>query len=230
MILTVFYVKKTTFAVINMTINMSILQNYSLLKHNTFGINVNAKYFAEFSSVDELKAILKDDIIKNNQLLVIGQGSNLLFINDFDGVILHSDIQGIEILEETADEIILEVGSGVVVDDLIDYCVKNNWVGIENLSLIPGEVGAAAIQNIGAYGVEIKDVIQQVRTIQIENGQEKLFALSDCKYAYRKSVFKNQAKGKFIICALVIKLSKLPNYTLTYQHLEKAVLERELSI
>lgn len=205
---------------------MPILQNYSLLKHNTFGIDVNAKYFVEFASTDELKTILKEDIIKNNQLLVIGQGSNLLFINDFDGVILHSNIQGIETLEETDEEVILEVGSGVVVDDLIAYCVENNWAGIENLSLIPGEVGAAAIQNIGAYGVEIKDVIQQVKTINIEDGSEKVFELPDCGYAYRKSVFKDQAKGKFIVCALVIKLSKLPNYTLTYQHLEKAISEK----
>lgn len=205
---------------------MPILQNYSLLKHNTFGIDVNTKYFVEFSSIDELQALLKDNIIKNNQLLVIGQGSNLLFINDFDGVVLHSDIQGIEIVQETDDEVVLEVGSGVVVDDLIAYCVENNWAGIENLSLIPGEVGAAAIQNIGAYGVEIKDVILQVKTIQIEDGRGKAFNLQDCRYAYRQSVFKNQAKGKFIVCAVVIKLSKLPNYTLTYQHLEKAVSEK----
>ncbi len=205
---------------------MQILENYSLLKHNTFGVDVNAKYFVEFSSVDELKSILEEDIVKNNRLLVIGEGSNLLFLNDFEGLVLHSDIQGIDIIEETETEVILEVGSGVVVDDLIAYCVKKNWAGIENLSLIPGEVGAAAIQNIGAYGVEIKDVIQQVKTIKIEDGSEKVFNLQDCKYAYRQSVFKNQVKDKFIVCAVVIKLLKLPIYTLTYQHLEKAVLDK----
>ncbi|GAB1414669.1 UDP-N-acetylmuramate dehydrogenase [Paludibacter sp.] len=200
--------------------------DYSLLKHNTFGVDVKAKNFIEFNSVEDLKLVLKEPNLQNNRLLVIGQGSNLLFLNDFDGTVLHSAIKGVDIVEENEESVVLKVGSGVVVDELIEYCVSKNWWGIENLSLIPGEVGAAAVQNIGAYGVEFKDVVQVVKTVRIDDGLEVDFCNNDCKYAYRESVFKSELKSKYIITSVVIKLSKIPIYSLSYQHLEAAVRQK----
>ena len=171
---------------------MHLYQNHSLLNYNTFGLDVKTKYFLEFDSEEDLIDILKQRLVRENPLLVVGQGSNLLFLNDFDGVVLHSAIRGIQTVEETEDAVLIEVGSGVIWDDLVGYCVKQGWSGIENLSLIPGETGAAAIQNISAYGVEIKDVVQKVKTIRIADGQSSVFEQEACHYAYRESVFKKE--------------------------------------
>ncbi|OJV42817.1 MAG: UDP-N-acetylenolpyruvoylglucosamine reductase [Bacteroidales bacterium 36-12] len=200
--------------------------DYSLLNHNTFGVDVKAKIFIEFDSTDELIQYIKEGNLVDNKYLVIGQGSNLLFLNDFDGVVLHSAINGIELIEENEDSVIIEVGSVVIVDDLIEYCVDRNWAGIENLSLIPGEVGAAAVQNIGAYGVEIKDVVQKVKAVRITDAEKINLTQSECKYAYRDSIFKKELKNKLIITSVVLKLSKRPVYNLSYQHLETAVKQR----
>ena len=204
---------------------MHFFQNHSLLQYNTFGLDVRAKYLFEFNSEDELIVALQHKHIKENPLLVIGQGSNLLFLNDFDGVVLHSAIRGIEVISETDETVDLEVGSGVIWDDLVAYCVQQGWSGIENLSLIPGETGAAAIQNIGAYGVEIKDVVQKVKTVRIADGKREDFELADCGYAYRESVFKKELKGQYIVTSVTIRLSKKSDFTLTYNHLEKEVLK-----
>lgn len=204
---------------------MHFYQNHSLLNFNTFGLNVNARHFFEFDSENELIEMLQHHLIKENPLLVIGQGSNLLFLNDFDGVVLHSAIRGIQVIEETEDAVIIEVGSGVIWDDLVEYCVKQGWSGIENLSLIPGETGAAAIQNIGAYGVEIKDVVQKVNAVRIADSQRCAFELETCRYAYRESVFKKELKGQFIVTSVIIRLSKKPVFNLSYNHLEKEVLK-----
>lgn len=204
---------------------MHLYQNHSLLNYNTFGLDVKTKYFLEFDSEEDLIDILKQSLVRENPLLVVGQGSNLLFLNDFDGVVLHSAIRGIQTVEETEDAVLIEVGSGVIWDDLVGYCVKQGWSGIENLSLIPGETGAAAIQNIGAYGVEIKDVVQKVKTIRIADGQSSVFEQEACHYAYRESVFKKELKGQFIVTSVIIRLSKKPVFNLSYNHLEKEVLK-----
>jgi len=204
---------------------MHLYQNHSLLNYNTFGLDVKTKYFLEFDSEEDLIDILKQRLVRENPLLVVGQGSNLLFLNDFDGVVLHSAIRGIQTVEETEDAVLIEVGSGVIWDDLVGYCVKQGWSGIENLSLIPGETGAAAIQNIGAYGVEIKDVVQKVKTIRIADGQSSVFEQEACHYAYRESVFKKELKGQFIVTSVIIRLSKKPVFNLSYNHLEKEVLK-----
>jgi UDP-N-acetylmuramate dehydrogenase len=204
---------------------MHLYQNHSLLNYNTFGLDVKTKYFLEFDSEEDLIDILKQSLVRENPLLVVGQGSNLLFLNDFDGVVLHSAIRGIQTVEETEDAVLIEVGSGVIWDDLVGYCVKQGWSGIENLSLIPGETGAAAIQNIGAYGVEIKDVVQKVKTIRIADGQISVFEQEACHYAYRESVFKKELKGQFIVTSVIIRLSKKPVFNLSYNHLEKEVLK-----
>ncbi|PIF01864.1 MAG: UDP-N-acetylenolpyruvoylglucosamine reductase, partial [Paludibacter sp.] len=200
-------------------------KNSSLKKYNTFGIDVKTNYFAEYSTISELQEILKSDIVKSNPLLHIGSGSNLLFINDFKGVVLHSIIQSIEILEENEETILIKVGAGVVWDDFVQYCVKNNFIGVENLSLIPGEVGASAVQNIGAYGVEVKDVIQNVETIDTKTLQLKQFSNEECQYEYRSSVFKTEQKNRYIVTHVTFKLSKKEDFTLHYSHLKESVLE-----
>jgi len=205
---------------------MIIKEHASLLAYNTFNINVKADLLVEYDSEDELKALLVSDNVKSKKILAIGGGSNLLFLGDFEGVVLHSRIQFIEKISENDDFVFLEVGSGVVWDDLVAYCVENNWGGIENLSLIPGEVGASAVQNIGAYGVEVKDVIEEVKAITIESGMRVNYSLQDCNYGYRDSIFKKDLKGKCIITSVVFKLQKTPIFQLDYQHLESEVLKR----
>ena len=205
---------------------MIIKQNISLLSYNTFGIDVKAEYFIEYNSIADLQDTLQSEIIKLNRLLPIGGGSNLLFLNDFKGVILHSAIKSIVKLNEDDNSVFLEVGSGVVWDDFVAYCVNNGWGGIENLSLIPGEVGASAVQNIGAYGVEVQDVIEKVNSVEISTSKSRTFSLNDCKYGYRESIFKTELKGKYIITSVVFKLDKNPTFKLNYLHLEEEVLKR----
>lgn len=205
---------------------MHFRENYSLKNFNTFGIDITAKYFAEFKSSDELAAILQDAIVQENRLLVIGQGSNLLFLNDFDGVVIHAGIAGIQVVLETEDEIVVEVGAGVIWDDFVEYCVEQHWYGVENLSLIPGEVGASAIQNIGAYGVEVKDVLKSVKTMCIKDRTLKEFSNADCAYAYRQSIFKTTLKNEYVVLSVIFTLSKKPRYTLNYSHLEAEVHKR----
>ena len=204
---------------------MNIKENISLLSYNTFCIDAKADYFIEYSSVEELQTALKSEIVKSNRLLHIGGGSNLLFMKDFKGVILHSAINFIKKVSEDADTVILEAGAVVNWDDFVAYTVEKGWGGVENLSLIPGEVGASAVQNIGAYGVEVQDVILKVNAVEIETGEPKTFSVEDCQYGYRESIFKKELKGKYIITSVLFKLQKQPEYKLNYQHLEAEVLK-----
>jgi len=204
---------------------MIIKENISLLSYNTFGIDAKADYFIEYSSVEELQTALKSEIVKSNRLLHIGGGSNLLFMKDFKGVILHSAINFIKKVSEDADTVMLEAGAVVNWDDFVAYTVEKGWGGVENLSLIPGEVGASAVQNIGAYGVEVQDVILKVNAVEIETGEPKTFSVEDCQYGYRESIFKKELKGKYIITSVLFKLQKQPEYKLNYQHLEAEVLK-----
>ena len=204
---------------------MKITENVSLLTFNTFGIDVKANYLIEYDSISDLQVILKSEIVKSNRMLHIGSGSNLLFLNDFAGVILHSRIKFIKKVNEDADSVYLEVGSGVVWDDFVAYGVENGWGGVENLSLIPGETGASAVQNIGAYGVEVQDVITEVRTLDVETAAIRLFSIDECHYGYRESIFKHELKGKSIVTSIVFRLDKKPIFKLNYQHLEEEVLK-----
>jgi len=194
-----------------------------LLPYNTFGIDVKADFFIEYDSASDLQDVLKSEIVRNNRTLHIGGGSNLLFMHDFKGVILHSAIHSIQKIREDTDSVYLEVGSSVNWDDFVGYCVENGWGGVENLSLIPGEVGASAVQNIGAYGVEVKEVIVEVNTVEIETACFKAFMNEDCRYGYRDSLFKNELKGKYIITSVLFRLNKNPEFRLKYQHLEDEV-------
>ena len=200
-----------------------IHKDISLLPYNTFGIDVKASYFASFESVEELQNLLKDTITKDHPIFCIGGGSNLLFTNDFDGVILHSIIKGYSILEQTNDSIVVKVGSGETWDDFVALCVKNTWYGAENLSGIPGQVGASAIQNIGAYGVEAKDIIEQVECIEIETGETCTFDVDELDYGYRHSRFKTEWKEQYIITSVSYRLSLSPHYNLEYGGLEAMV-------
>ena len=155
---------------------------------NTFGLDVEATVFLEYYSLEELEEIIAAGRI-TVPYLHIGGGSNLLFTDDYRGVILHSRIGGIEVLKEDDKMVTVRVGAGVVWDDFVAYCVENGWYGVENLSLIPGEVGASAVQNIGAYGVEVKDLISSVETINVQ-GMRRTYSVDECGYSYRNSIFK----------------------------------------
>ncbi len=195
---------------------MKEIKNYPLLPHNTFGMNVKASVFVEYNSVAELKSILSDKDYLSGQWLHIGGGSNLLFRGDYNGTILHSAIHGYEVTGEDEKEVTIRVGAGEVWDDFVAYAVRNRWYGAENLSLIPGEVGASAVQNIGAYGVEVKDLIVTVETVEVETGKDRTFTQEECRYAYRESIFKKELKAKYIVTYVTFRLSKLPVFHLEY--------------
>ena len=194
---------------------MKIFRDYSLLPHNTFGMDVKASVFIEYASVEELKEVLSL-YVKDNQWLHIGKGSNLLFTGDFSGIILHSAIKGYEVIHEDTNEVVVRVGAGEVWDDFVAMTVENEWYGAENLSLIPGEVGASAVQNIGAYGVEAKDLIVGVEAIEVSTGKESIFKSEECGYAYRESVFKSSLKYQYLVTHVSYRLKKTPCYHLDY--------------
>lgn len=202
-----------------------IKENFSLKKYNTFGIEVKTKYFVEYSTVNELSNFLGTQRKQDLPLMFIGGGSNVLFTKDFEGYLLHSKINGIEIIKEEDDKVYLRVGAGEDWDEFVEYCVKNDWGGVENLSLIPGNVGTCPIQNIGAYGVEVKDVITEVETIEIDTLKKTLFANEECQFGYRDSVFKGKLRGKHIINYVTFCLSKKPIFKLDYGNLNEALKE-----
>ena len=194
-------------------------KNYSLLRHNTFGIDAKCKRFIEYSSVEEAQQVARTITDADRPLLILGGGSNLLLTGDYNGTVLHS---GIRFLEQT-DECHVRCGSGFIWDDVVDYCVANNLYGAENLSIIPGEVGASAVQNIGAYGAEAKDLIECVEAVEIETGQICRFTNTECAYSYRQSKFKHAWKNRFLITAVTYKLSKTYNPKLDYGNIRVAL-------
>ena len=201
---------------------MAIIQKhqYSLRNHNTFGIDVRAEQFISYDSVEELVSILQELRAEGKRILQIGGGSNLLFTKDFPGVILHSNIQFLEYVSLGSTEILVRVGSGVVWDDFCAEMAQKNYYGSENLSYIPGEVGASAVQNIGAYGVEVGSIIKEVETVEIATGTPCVFQASECEYGYRDSIFKNRLQGQYIVTAVVYRLSTIPQVHLEYGQLK----------
>lgn len=202
---------------------MKIEQDYSLYEHNTFHLDVKTRWFMEYESEEELLRILHDEYFQESLSLHIGSGSNLLFIGDFNGVILHSAIRGITIKEETEDSVTLRVGAAEIWDDVVAYAVNKGWGGIENLSLIPGETGAAAIQNIGAYGMEIQDVIESVEAYNQLSFEKRTFSKAECGYSYRSSIFKNEHSDPYIITYINIRLAKQPSFVLYYGNLHESL-------
>lgn len=204
---------------------MKDIQNYPLLAHNTFGMDVRAARFIEYDNVDELTDLLRKEGGRLHPLLHIGGGSNLLFSGNYPGTVLHSAIKGFEVVAEDADKVEVRAGAGEVWDDFVAYAVANGWYGAENLSAIPGEVGASAVQNIGAYGVEVKDLIVAVETLAADTAERRVFTNAECGYAYRESVFKKELKGRYIVTHVVYRLGKRPVFHLDYGNI-RAELER----
>lgn len=200
---------------------IAISHNYSLREHNTFGLEAKARQFINYYSVEELVEILPALRDSGEPILHIGGGSNLLFTRDFEGTILHSCIKFIEEVSRDGQEVVVRVGSGVKWDDFCAEMARRNYYGSENLSYIPGEVGASAIQNIGAYGVEVESIIQQVETIEVSSGEPRVFDKSECEYGYRDSIFKNRLQGKYIVTAVVYRLSTVPVVHLDYGQLQQ---------
>lgn len=187
---------------------MDIVQNMSLKNLNTFGIESRAKFFAEVTSAQDVQELVTNDIFKNNVQLILGGGSNILFTKDFDGLIIKNSILGKEILRETDKMIQIKIGSGENWHNTVLWTTDSGWSGIENLALIPGLVGAAPVQNIGAYGVEIKDVLQKVGVVDLVTGEAFEILKDDCKFGYRDSIFKQESKGKYFITYIILELSK----------------------
>ncbi|HIP32544.1 MAG TPA: UDP-N-acetylmuramate dehydrogenase [Crocinitomicaceae bacterium] len=183
-----------------------IQENVSLKKYNTFGIEAKAKRFAVFSTTEELNEILQQS--NEDELLILGGGSNLLLTQDFEGLVIRNEIKGFEVVNESENDVCIKVGSGEVWHEFVLRSIENNFGGVENLSLIPGSVGASPMQNIGAYGVEIKDVFIELEAYHIETGKVKIFSHKECRFGYRESVFKRELKGEYIIVSVTYRLTK----------------------
>ncbi|MDR2233416.1 MAG: UDP-N-acetylmuramate dehydrogenase [Tannerella sp.] len=199
---------------------MEFKQHYSLENLNTFQLPVIARWFVEYENEDALEVILNGSFFHEQRSLHIGRGSNMLFLNDFEGVILHSSMRTVVKVEETGNSVLLRIGAGKIWDDVVAVAADNGWWGIENLSLIPGETGAAAVQNIGAYGVEIKDVIETVVAYHKKTSEKRVFSNAECEYGYRRSVFKSD---NYIITYVFIRLQKNPVYHLDYGNLREVL-------
>ncbi len=199
-----------------------LFENFDLKPYNTFAINAKASSFFEFTEIEDLLAFIDNKQIPSNYF-VIGGGSNLLFINDFDGLIIYPNIPGISVQNEDRNHVYVEAGAGVKWDELVDYAVKYELGGVENLSNIPGKVGASPVQNIGAYGVEVKDCIHSVKGVFVETGQQFEFFNDECRFGYRDSIFKNELKNKIVVTSVTYRLDKFPEFNLEYGALNKEV-------
>lgn len=212
---------------------MQIKENFSLRNLNTFGIEVSARYFASFSDIEQARELLSNSLVKQLPILILGGGSNILFTRNFDGIVIKNQLKGITLVNQTDTNYYIKSGAGESWNEFVSYCVENNYAGIENLSLIPGNVGASPMQNIGAYGVEIKDVFYELEALHIKTGEIHKFNLQDCQFGYRESVFKNKQKGEYIITSVTYKLNKTPVFNTSYGAIDKELENmgvKELSI
>ena len=204
---------------------MKIAENYDLTELNTFGISAHAKFFVELNEESDLKELFAFSEFKNNEKLFLGGGSNILFTKDFNGIVVLNKLKGIEILKESSEDVLIKSMSGEIWHDLVMFAVSRGYWGIENLSLIPGTVGAAPMQNIGAYGVELKDTLESIEVYEIKTGKKNVFKKEECEFEYRDSIFKNKAKGKYFISSITLKLSKVEkkntDYKILREYLEK---------
>jgi UDP-N-acetylmuramate dehydrogenase len=200
-----------------------IYRYFSLKNYNTFGLNYKADCFITIQSEEEAISVLKNQNSLKHPLLVVGGGSNLLFTRDFEGTIIHPEIEGIGIVEKKDDYVILSSGAGVIWDDLVNWTVTRNFGGLENLSLIPGKVGATPIQNIGAYGVEVKDLIERVWTVSLKNGSIREFNNKECSFGYRESIFKRELKGEYLVTNIWFRLMTSPLLNYYYGSLREEV-------
>ncbi len=200
---------------------MNIQENYSLEKLNTFHIDASAKYFCEVASIEDIKEVLSAHKFLKQSKLILGGGSNLLFTKDFDGIVIKNNLKGINLIKEDVDFYYVKASAGEVWHQLVMHCINNNYAGLENLSLIPGNVGASPMQNIGAYGSEIKDSFYELEAFHLNDKTIHTFNNADCKFGYRESVFKHELKNQFIITSVTFKLNKNPLYNIKYGAIEK---------
>ena len=204
---------------------ITILTDCSLKKYNTFGFDAHSKYFVEVADARELSLVMNFCREHSCRWQVVGSGSNLLFTQNFDGVTIAMSTRKTEILSDDGCSVVVRAEAGVVWDDFVDFCVKNSLYGAENLSGIPGTVGASPVQNVGAYGVEAKDIIQQVEYFSTEDCQFKTIAVEDCQFAYRDSIFKHELAGRAIVTAVCFRLSRVESFNLSYGNLGGRVAE-----
>ena len=208
---------------------MKIEKNYDITELNTFGVKARAKFFCRIESEDELGELMNTQEFKENPKLFLGGGSNVLFTRDFEGIVVLNNIRGIEILSEESDSVLIKAYGGEVWHDLVEFAVERGYWGIENLSLIPGSVGGAPMQNIGAYGAELKDVFHSLEAVDVETGGKKIFLKEECQFGYRDSVFKRELKDKYFILSITLKLSKKEaksiKYKVLHDYLEKNNIE-----
>ena len=189
---------------------ITLRENYSLINHNSFGIDARARYFADIDNESDLVQFIHHNPAMGLPLMILGAGTNILFISAYEGLIIHPRIKGIEVLQENSNFLTVRVGAGELWDSFVEWAVNKNYGGVENLSFIPGSVGASPVQNIGAYGSEAAEVIDKVETIQIRNGLKKTFSQKDCRFGYRTSIFKTDLRTMVIITHVVFRLSKKP--------------------
>ena len=203
---------------------MNLLENISLKPYNTFGVDVKARYFAEVFSIDDILQIIDNESFKLNQKLILGEGSDILFTRDFDGIIIKDYLKGIELMHENKDFVWLKVASGENWHSLVEYCVNNNWGGLENLALIPGTTGASPVQNIGAYGAEVKDCLHSLEYLDLTNAKLKIMMNEECKFAYRRSIFKeNNFRNNKFITSVSFQLAKNPKVNFAYQDVKNEI-------
>jgi UDP-N-acetylmuramate dehydrogenase len=208
---------------------MKLTENQNLKDYNTFGMEVLARHFLQIENADEVPSVIRE-YLQEKPFYILGGGSNTLFTKDFDGYIVHPAFTGIEVMEQTDDAVVLRVSAGEPWDNLIQYCIKRQYFGIENLTAIPGLVGSAPVQNIGAYGVEVKDTVLKVEGYVISTGEPFTLSNAECKFAYRNSIFKQELKHDCLITYVWFQLSRIKHFTLSYQGLAKALEERELPL
>ncbi|MEO8795263.1 MAG: UDP-N-acetylmuramate dehydrogenase [Daejeonella sp.] len=207
---------------------IQILENHSLKSLNTFGVEAFARWFTEISSEEELEQLFADPNWNGAERLILGGGSNMLFVNNFEGLVIRMVIPGIR-KEKIGDHVFVSAGAGVIWNDLVNYCVDHQLAGMENLSLIPGTVGASPIQNIGAYGVELQDIFYSCRAFDTQTGDVKIFTKEDCGFNYRDSIFKNEAKGRYIITEVTYKLNSDFFPSLSYGAISDELLKRGIA-
>ena len=202
-------------------------ENVSLRSYNTFGLDVRAHYFARFTSADELRALLQLPEVQAGEKLILGGGSNLLFTQDFAGVVLKNEIRGLEILSEDGEDgtALIRAGAGESWHGMVEYALDQQLSGIENLSLIPGTVGAAPLQNIGAYGAELRDTFDHLEAVEISTGAGRVFLAGECGFGYRESVFKNVLKNQFVVTAVVLRLHRQAHPNVRYGAITETLAE-----
>ena len=208
---------------------MDIIKNKSLKSYNTFGIDCNSSFFARINTLKDLEELYQHPLFKSQKKLILGGGSNILFTSNYEGLVIKNEIKGIEIKKETNDVVEVKIGAGVNWHEFVTYAVNNKWGGVENMSLIPGNCGTAPMQNIGAYGVEIKDTFISLNAYEIETGETVSFDRKKCDFGYRESVFKNDLKDQYIILDITLRLQKKPKLNTKYGDINNTLIKNNIS-